>query len=125
LGQFLIEQKNKEITRIINSSRIIQVGSYRVYFANNTSSSITSDLGNQMVKVKDSDGNYVCDYSLTWAYDSKNNEYRVSMRSRNENDQGVNVGQIAKTLSPNGGGHYSAGGFSTPNLWNTLGLTSN
>jgi len=122
LGTFLIEQKNKEISRIISSSSVIKIGEHMVYFANNTSPSITSELGNQMVRVKDSNDNYVCDYSLTWSYDSKMNEYKISLRSRSENDKGVNVGQIAKLLSPNGGGHYSAGGFTTPNIWETIGV---
>lgn len=125
LGEILIREKDREIRSLIYRAKVIKIGEHRVYFVNNTSSKLTSDLGNQLVLIKDQDDNYKCDYSMMWAYDTNSNEYRVSLRSRREEDQGVNVGEVAKSLSQTGGGHYSAAGFATPDLWKTLGLTLN
>jgi len=122
LGEIFINENNREIRGLTYRANVVIVNGLRVYMINNSSSKLTSDLGHKLSEIKDENGEYLCDYAMIWSYDAKQHEYRISLRSRRADNQGVDVGQVAKSFDKNGGGHYSAAGFSSKNLGLTLGV---
>lgn len=122
IGYYLIKDQRKHIESLKSKANIVTVNGLKVFMINTSYTDIVSKLGNMLAKLKDENGQYLADYAMMWYYDAKSKKYSASLRSRNANDQGVDVSQIAKSFDPNGGGHYSASGFKTHNLWDTLGL---
>jgi hypothetical protein len=122
IGSYLLKDQEKQMTSLKSKADVVMVNGLRVYMVNTSNSDIVSNMGHMLVKMKDENDQYLSDYSMMWYYDAKTKMYSVSLRSRNPDDQGVDVSQIAKGFSPNGGGHYSASGFKTKDLLKLLGL---
>jgi hypothetical protein len=124
IGSYLLKDQEKQMNTLKSKAAIVNVNGLKVYMVNTSSFDIVSKMGNMLAKLKDENNQYLADYAMLWYYDAKNKNYCASLRSRNANDQGVDVSQIAKEFDPNGGGHYSASGFKTNNIWKTLGINS-
>jgi len=122
IGTHLMQDQEKRMNSLKGKCSVININGFRAYICNTSSFDLISKMGNNLVNMKDENGEYLADYSLLWHYDARNKQYGVSLRSRRAEDQGVDVSMIAKGFDPNGGGHYSASGFKTKNLWQILGL---
>lgn len=78
---------------------------YRVWLGGNISSGLRSDLGNLLCKKPFKDG-VMPDFSATWQYDPKSNEWWVSLRGSPESpDLTIIAGKYG------GGGHIAASGM--------------
>lgn len=122
VGGYLLADQEARMDTLKGKARIYEINGLRAYVVNTSSFDIVSKMGNKLVKMTDDEGKYLCDYSLLWHHDARNKQFGVSLRSRGAHDQGVDVSAIAQGFSPNGGGHYSASGFKTQNLEETLGI---
>lgn len=99
--EFEVPGGENEITRIYNCAEL------------NTAEHI-SELGNHVVNQKDKNGNYKCEIALMWRYDSEEDKYICSMRSRGD----VDVSTICKKYG--GGGHVPAAAMSIKNIFEII-----
>jgi len=82
---------------------------FRIWLGGNISPGLRSDLGNELCKKKFIDGN-VPDFSATWQFDAKTEEWWISLRGI----EGISpdLSEIAALYG--GGGHFLASGFTNP-----------
>lgn len=115
VGTKIQRKKIEKVTRACSRATLKQIGNHRVYILEVDSNSryLRSDIGSTLYsrKCESTDGNFECDYVLMWFWSEENRRYWVSLRSNKENSNAPDVGIIAKSLSPNGGGHKNAAGF--------------
>lgn len=85
----------------------------RQVFVLNTTN-LTSEFGNFICQQKDEEDDWKCDYCLMWRYSYLKKRFYLSLRSNK--DRNIDVGEIAKNLSLQGGGHKCAAGCSLEKL---------
>lgn len=68
----------------------------------------TSNVGNLLCEEKNSEGKYLCDFSVMWRYEFSTDEWYISMRGAKESD--IDLSSIARKFYK-GGGHPKASGF--------------
>lgn len=80
-----------------------------------------SELSSHLLFLKDkSNSNHLCDCAFVWSKNEKIGEYKVSLRSRHNDDGSVSadVNDLASKFG--GGGHKTASGFTCPDLDSVL-----
>jgi uncharacterized protein len=102
LGSILYKKKMNRIKRIAkhSSEQTYNYRGYKVYLCN-CDHELASDLGNYIVK------NYDFDFAALWRYSHTDEEYHISLRSKDDMDVSLICNEYG------GGGHKNAAGCSS------------
>jgi oligoribonuclease NrnB/cAMP/cGMP phosphodiesterase (DHH superfamily) len=108
-GKIVIHMQKSEInscvSKAVEAVMLVKDTAYNVWLGGNINTALRSDLGNVLAKKTMSSGKKP-DFSATWVFDPKTNEWWVSLRGV-ENSPDLSV--ISSYFG--GGGHAKASGF--------------
>jgi len=112
-GKIILQIQKRELDsatkKAVEATFTIKNKKYRVWLGGNTTSSLRSDLGNNLTKKKFSDDT-LPDFVAIWLYEPKLNEWWISLRG---SVNGPDLSVISKYYG--GGGHPQASGFTIKN----------